>query len=92
VLDWTRELTNQLLGRIKNRLAQYQVTLRTDIPSATEGKALEMRQVKFNPVLNLIFRTIRGDIVVALSGAVDYSKLYYNGSIANAAEGDIILF
>ena len=92
VLDWTRELTNQLLGRIKNRLSQYQVILRTDIPSATEGKALELRQGKLNPILNLVFRTIRGDVVVALTGTVDYSKLTYNGALTHANEGDIILF
>jgi hypothetical protein len=92
VLDWTRELTNQLLGRIKNRLAQYQVTLRIEIPSATEGKALELRQSKVKPILTLSFRTIRGDIVVAISGAVDYTQLRYNGAITHATEGDFIWF
>ncbi len=92
VLDWTRELTNQLLGRIKNRLAQYQLHLRTDIPSATEGKALEIRQTKAAPFVSVTFRTIRGDILVALAGTVDYTKLSYSGAVTTANEGDVILF
>jgi len=92
VLDWTRELTNQLLGRIKNRLAQYQLKLRTDMPSATEGKALEMRQSKTSPFVQISFRTIRGDVIVALTGSVDYTKISYSGLADTASEGDVILF
>ncbi len=92
ILDWTRELTNQLLGRIKNRLAHYQLNLRADIPSATEGKALEMRQSKTSPFVTVTFRSIRGDVIVALAGTVDYTKLSYSGSVGTANEGDVILF
>ena len=92
VLDWTRELTNQLLGRIKNRLVQYQMALRTDTPSAIEGKSLELRRAGATPFVSIVFRTIRGDILVTLTGTIDYSKFSYSGAVVTANEGDVILF
>jgi hypothetical protein len=92
VLDWTKELTNQLLGRIKNRLVQYQVFVRGNVPSVIDGKSLEMRVAASRPLVTTVFRTIRGDIVVTISGSIDYSKLHYSGTHTTANEGDIILF
>jgi hypothetical protein len=92
VLDWTRELTNQLLGRVKNRLSKYQPNIRTDLPNAAEGKGLEIRQAKVKPFLTVAFRTIRGEIWVVLAGSIDYTKLEYSGSIGVASEGEVILF
>ncbi len=92
ILDWTKELTNQLLGRIKNRLFQYQVTIRADIPSAIDGKSLELRVAASNPFVIVHFRSIRGDIVVTMTGSIDYTKLQFSGTVAAAEEGDIILF
>jgi hypothetical protein len=92
ILDWTKELTNQLLGRIKNRLVQYQMPIRADIPSAIDGKSLELRVAASNPFIIVHFRSIRGDIIVTMTGTIDYTKLQFSGAIATAAEGDIILF
>ena len=92
VLDWTRELTNQLLGRVKNRLSKYQPNIRTDLPSAAEGRGLEIRQARLKPFITLTFRTIRGEIWVVLAGSIDYTKLAYSGAIGVAGEGEMILF
>jgi len=92
VLDWTRELTNQLMGRVKNRLTKYQPNIRTDLPSAAEGRGLEIRQTKMKPFLTVSFRTIRGEIWVVLAGAIDYTKLAYSGARSTAGEGELILF
>jgi hypothetical protein len=92
ILDWTKELTNQLLGRIKNRLVQYQMPIRGDIPSAIDGKSLELRVAASNPFVIVCFRSIRGEIIVTLTGSIDYSRLQFSGNVASAEEGDIILF
>jgi hypothetical protein len=42
--EWTRELTNQLMGRIKNRLIQFQLELRTHIPTVFSGAAFELQK------------------------------------------------
>lgn len=92
ILDWTKELTNQLLGRIKNRLIQYQMPIRADIPSAIDGRSLELRVAASNPFVIVHFRSIRGDVIVTMTGTIDYTKLQFSGTVAAAEEGDIILF
>ena len=91
VLDWAKELTNQLLGRIKNRLAQYQMFVRSGVPSALDGKSLELRVSTSHPLVTMAFRTIRGDIVVTVAGSIDFSKLHYSGAAATADEEEVIL-
>ena len=92
-LDWAKELTNQLLGRLKNRLVHYQVFVNGGgVPSAIDGKSLQLRVAESNPVVNTVFRTIRGDIFVTICGSIDYSKLRYSGANLTASEGEIILF
>lgn len=92
ILDWTKELTNQLLGRIKNRLIQYQMPIRADIPSAIDGKSLELRVAASNPFVIVFFRSIRGEVIVTMTGNIDYTKLQFSGTITTAQEGDVILF
>jgi hypothetical protein len=40
VRDWSMELTNQLLGRIRNRLNEYGFWLEARVPTAVSGPAL----------------------------------------------------
>ncbi|MCP4680395.1 MAG: chemotaxis protein CheX [Deltaproteobacteria bacterium] len=40
--DWIAELSNQLLGRIKNKLLKMQIVLGLGIPVAVAGEGLEM--------------------------------------------------
>ena len=91
ILDWTKELTNQLFGRIKSRLAYYQMLLRGDIPSALEGKSLEMRVAASSPFMTVHFRSIRGEVIVTVAGTIDYSKFKFS-SLIMAEAGDIIMF
>nr|PZN21134.1 MAG: chemotaxis protein CheX [Pseudomonadota bacterium] len=89
--DWVRENVNQLLGRIKGRLLQFQVTLKAGLPAVMTPEAFEqMRARGFLAVY--AFRTLRGEVLVALSGQVDYSVFVYSGATTLPSEGDIILF
>ncbi|HEY5959882.1 MAG TPA: hypothetical protein VIV60_25180 [Polyangiaceae bacterium] len=90
--DWTRELCNQLLGRIKNRLHGCGIELRTGLPTAVTGTLLERHRSDVPPDAVFGFRTLRGTVTTTLTGNIDYSRIQYTGQNCTAAEGDVILF
>jgi hypothetical protein len=89
--DLIRELSNQLMGRIKNRLLECKVTLTTTLPTAVHGDVIELQR-KNGRMRIFPFRSLRGDIVVALDGYCAGAKLNYSGNSGGAIEGDIIIF
>jgi hypothetical protein len=90
--DWTRELCNQLLGRIKNRLRGCDIDLRTGLPTSVTGTLLDRHRSGKPPEAIFGFRTLRGEITVTLTGNIDYSRIRYTGKNSAAKEGDVILF
>jgi hypothetical protein len=91
--DWTRELCNQLLGRIKNRLHGCDIDLRTGLPTSVTGTLLDRHRSGGKPPEAFYgFRTLRGEITISLSGSIDYEAIRYTGRRCSAREGDIILF
>lgn len=91
-LDWIRELVNQLMGRIKNRLVRFQVTLRVGLPSATTPDLAERQVAGSKMRLNYSFHTLRGDVLVTLAGHLDERVLSFSGNAEGVDEGDVILF
>jgi hypothetical protein len=91
--DWTREATNQLMGRIKNRLLQFQVKLRTHIPTVLSGTALE-RQNRGRSIPQIVytFSALRGDVVVTVDPSVANALLEYSNASIVVPEGELILF
>jgi hypothetical protein len=90
--DWTRELTNQLMGRLKNRLLQFQVKLRTHLPIVLSGDALERQR---NPMVTEIcysFRALRGEVIVTVDPSLATAVLAYSNANVVAQEGELILF
>lgn len=90
--DWVREVTNQLLGRIKSRLLQFQVTLQAGLPTVMGRDAIERQRARGGLFAAYTFRTLRGDVLVTLSGEIDHSIFVYTGAASVASEGDVILF
>ena len=90
--DWIRELTNQLLGRLKNRLLRFQVVLQVGLPTNARGRAGPSSAESTTRQSVYVFRTLRGRIFVAVSGNLDPSALQFSGSLNLAGEGDVILF
>jgi hypothetical protein len=88
---WAQDSVNQLLGRIKARLLQFQVTLQMGLPLTLDEKGLK-QIISQGVVATYRFRTLRGEIAVTLSGKIDYSKLNYSNQTSFANEGDIIIF
>lgn len=89
--DALRELTNQLIGRIKNRLMHFQLTLRVGLPSAMRKQLLSQR-ASSAPTVCYRFRTLRGEVVVTLEGSIHNEPLNYSGRVRVAKEGDFIVF
>lgn len=90
--DWIRELTNQLMGRVKTRLLQLQVTLQVGLPMAMDRRILERRRIPSGSLLVFEFRTIRDSVTVTLEGTFDGSSFKYTGTANPGSEGDVIIF
>jgi Chemotaxis phosphatase CheX len=90
--DWIRELTNQLSGRIKNRLLRFQYELQLGLPSALERRLFEHRTQLSESATLYGFRTLRGEVQVIVEGTIDESTFAYSGEIAVPGEGDVIIF
>jgi hypothetical protein len=87
------ELTNQVMGRLKNRLALYQVTVSSGLPVCRDRRAELDSVIPKSGTLTLYrFRTLDGSVVLALKGDVDESRLVYSSTVQVNTEGDIILF
>jgi hypothetical protein len=89
--DWTRELTNQLMGRIKNRLIQFQVKLRTHLPTVLSGAALEIQNRTRTEIL-YSFGSLRGEIKVTVDASLAGAVLEYSNASVLVPEGELILF
>ena len=90
--DWLRELTNQLVGRIKNRLLRFQYALQGGIPTVLERRMLGQRTLLNESATFYGFRTLRGEVQVIVDGTIDESTFAYSGEITVPSEGEILLF
>jgi hypothetical protein len=89
--EWARELTNQLMGRIKNRLLQFGATLQIGLPVASDADA-EGRRERSATLRVYTGRTVRGNVLLTLAGMPEESELTYVGPEGSVAEGEVILF
>jgi hypothetical protein len=91
-LDWMRELTNQLAGRVKSRFARYGLPLQTGLPTALSSSAMARNSVPHGADLVLLFHTLRDQILCTLSGGFDGTGLALQSEAAVADEGQVIIF
>jgi hypothetical protein len=89
---WAEELVNQLHGRVKNRLAVFQVPLKSSLPRTMGGATLEHLRRRSPTDLLYRFRALHGDVLVTLDAPVHEVLLAYSGAAQVAREGDVILF
>jgi hypothetical protein len=90
--DWARELANQLAGRIKNRMLQFNVRLDVGPSHIADSKTLASQLTTLPSVRVYVGRTLRGEILVSLTGLPEESELSYVGPALVASEGAVILF
>jgi hypothetical protein len=90
--DFTRELVNQLMGRIKNRLLAFGVQLQAGLPGSIGPEVLDAQLERATDLRVYHARTLRGDIVATLEGSITERALVYQGHSSHASEGDLIIF
>lgn len=90
-LDWARELANQLMGRIKNRLLPFDLRLTIGTLTVLDSAPLERQLQSAGNVRIYTARSLRGNVVVTLQGLPEEYKLVYVGAPA-ATEGSVIWF
>jgi len=83
-LDWARELANQLVGRIKNRLLPFGVRLQIGLLGLVDPKLFQHQLREANGMRVYAARTLRGLVLVTVQGLPDDAALSYVGGATNA--------
>jgi CheY-specific phosphatase CheX len=90
--EWVYELTNQVMGQIRNRLIQFQVKLRTHVPIVLSGAVLERHKRRTADEVVYRFGTLRGDITVAVDASLSRAILQYTNDSLLVRGSDLLLF
>lgn len=88
-MDWARELANQLLGRIKNRLLPFGVRLEVGALTVADPKLLRHQLQTASTSRVYLGRTLRGLVLVTAQGLPKDSALSYVGA-SSATEGAML--
>ena len=90
--DFVRELTNQLTGRLKSRMLQFQIVLEATLPALVASELL-LEKARASTTLRWhTFRLLRGEVIATLDGSFDGSSIKYSGESGHGREGEVILF
>lgn len=90
--DWASELTNQLVGRIKNRLVTYGVSLRVSTPTALSGSALAFATPSSKRTRPQVFVADKDELWVFFDAIIEPELELVPQGEAAAEEGDLIMF
>lgn len=90
-VDWVRELANQLMGRLKNRLLPFSVRLMVSVSTSADRTQVE-RQLIAPGVRVYAARMLRGEVLVTVEGLPEDAELSYVSPTIHLGEGDTILF
>ena len=92
--DWVGELSNQLLGRAKNKLAAMGLSFKLATPTVVGGSRLRLVQAESNASEWMCVDSSSGRLYVMLEfrGNVDFEWAEDIGRRNAAAEGEVRLF
>lgn len=88
-LDWARELANQLLGRVKNRLLPFGVRIDIGVLTSLHPTLIQHQLQDLSGVRVYHGRTLRGPVLVTVRGLPEDSSLSYAGALG-AKEGSML--
>lgn len=88
-IDWARELANQLLGRIKNRLLPFGVRVEIGSLTLLDPKLMQHQLQNLSGLRVYLGRTLRGPVLVTVRGLPEDASLNYVGG-AGATEGAML--
>lgn len=89
-MDWARELANQLVGRIKNRLLAFGVRLELGLPTLLDTRTLELQLQDPMGLRVYVGRTRHGLVLITVQGLPADNALSYVGASASASEGAML--
>lgn len=95
VRDWAGELSNQLLGRIKNKLLAYDLVLSMGTPMVITGLRMDVGKRRTGIAERLAFGSGKGGIETWFEATVEAGfELEKNESAVEASqsEGDLLFF
>ncbi len=95
VADWAGELINQLLGRVKNALVPYGLTIEQSMPTVVTGWRLHRAHASTNLARRYLFEAGGGSIAVYFDAVATQGLTLpepKSDSPRAVAEGDVQLF
>lgn len=94
ILDWIGEIANQMLGRIKNKVASAGVKFSMSTPTTVCGRSMQVTIPKDGCAMKQLYQGPHGDLVIHLLAVIDSSVSFDSAQNSNqvAAEGGAILF
>jgi hypothetical protein len=91
--DWCLEMANQLLGRLKNKLAAYSLTFDIGTPVCFSGRSIRLVFLPDAEGVALTFIVASHEFRVYLDWSFETGALpVKSGRIRIAAEGEVFLF
>ncbi len=97
LVDWASELSNQLLGRLKNRLLRHDVAFIISTPVGLSGDHLRQSKLATATRRTALLRAPAGIVVVSLEVEVEAGLEFQaepmpKSEVGVAGEGDVLLF
>jgi CheY-specific phosphatase CheX len=92
VADWCGELSNQLMGRLKNRLLEHGLALEQGTPSVVTGWQLHRSPSTTNLAKVFAFKGEASSLLVYLDMEVPDGFRLAEGGERPATEGNVVLF
>jgi CheY-specific phosphatase CheX len=93
ILDWSGEIANQMLGRVKNKLSAIGIKMSMGTPMTVTGKAMQVRAAKDGHAAEFGFTTSKGALCVHFLVVISEGVRFDAEATATAAsEGDSLLF
>lgn len=93
--DWSGELANQLLGRLKNQLLKYKVVLNMSLPVVLSGDGLRLLATKHQITRYYSFSSDAGKVVIRLDMEMSPDFRFTADEDAESGvvdEGELLLF
>lgn len=92
VRDWTGELCNQTLGRIKNSLRSFGVILDIGLPTVFSGRAISFAKPRSGSARFFTYEALGRRVWLCLDATFSSDFMLMNATDEGAKEGDVLLF
>lgn len=89
ILDWSGEVANQLLGRVKNLLANFKVKFDMGTPTTVTGQTMAIAEPKEGFLLRLKFEGSLGPLIVYFQAIPDSRLVFETGQRSETSESTV---